>query len=171
MISYSVLLDEIISEARIKLGRIEESSFSLKTIPEKWSKKEILGHLVDSAYNNYQRFIRAEEQGNLVFNGYNQVDWVRQKNYQNRSTTEIIDLFLASNMHIVRLLANLPSDLIDKKTSEHNFDAICMRTLVTGESSSLGYLIADYIFHVEHHLYQILNDYEKKVEKPLDLQA
>ena len=162
MNSYSVLLDEFISQAGTKLGRIDESSFSLKTTPEKWSKKEILGHLVDSAYNNHQRFIRAEGQGDLIFDGYDQVDWVLKNDYQNRSATGIIELFVASNTHIVRLLSNLSSDLIDEETSDHNFDAICMRTLAKGEITSLGYLIADYIFHVEHHLIQIIDDYEKK---------
>jgi hypothetical protein len=39
---------------------IDEQTFSHKPAPGKWSKKEIPGHLVDSANNNHQRFLRAQ---------------------------------------------------------------------------------------------------------------
>ncbi len=33
---------------------------SIKLFPNKWSKKEIIGHLINSATNNHQRFVRCQ---------------------------------------------------------------------------------------------------------------
>ncbi len=139
---------------------IEEELFNLKPAPDKWSKKEILGHLIDSAYNNHQRFIRAEGQGNLIFSGYDQADWVVQNNYQNRDKDEVIDTWFMANQHLSFLLEQIPESVMQEETNHHNFHQICMNRLQEGETSTLSYLIWDYLFHLEHHLVQILPQYE-----------
>jgi hypothetical protein len=57
------------------LNALDENEFSFKPAENKWSKKEILGHLIDSASNNHQRFVRAqfEEHANIF---YHQNEWV-----------------------------------------------------------------------------------------------
>jgi len=149
-------LNNILEENEPLLRSLSPEEISYKPLADKWSKQEILGHLIDSALNNYQRFIRAEEKGNLIFEGYNQDGWVAKNNYQNRDVTELISLFISINKHIAGLIAQLNENDLKKMTSDHNFDKICMRPLEKGMPSSLAYLIEDYIFHLKHHLKQII---------------
>lgn len=161
MNNYSQLLDKIITIARPKLLEVSSHEFSAKPSIEKWSKKEILGHLVDSAYNNHQRFLRAGQQDDLVFSGYDQVEWVRQNAYQERDLTELVHTWATVNFHLARLVAQLPSDLLTRETTTNNFHKICMNRPPEGQASSLGYLVWDYIFHLEHHLVQLLPGYKR----------
>lgn len=161
MPNYPHILRTIIAQATDALQDISKDVFSFKTSPSTWSKQEILGHLIDSAYNNHQRFIRAEAQGHLVFSGYDQVGWVAKNNYQNRSTDELIQIWAATNLHLCQLVENLSTTLLQQETTQHNFHQIGMVRPAAGAPSSLAYLFWDYIFHVEHHLAQILDDYEK----------
>lgn len=161
MIDYSNQLHQIISQATPILKAAEESTFSQRPAPNKWSKKEILGHLIDSAYNNHQRFIRAEKQGDLVFIGYDQVDWVVKNNYQQRALNELVDTWGTANRHLAILLAQLPAAVYEKQYTDHNFHQICMIHPSEEEPTSLAYLAADYIFHLEHHLAQLIEEYEK----------
>ncbi len=149
-------INEILDKHEPLLRSLDADEMSHKPRPNKWSKKEILGHLVDSAFNNYQRFIRAGKQGNLIFDGYDQDDWVSKNNYQNRDLGEVISLFILINKHIADLISQLKEEEINKATSDHNFDKICMNHVEQGQPSSLAYLIEDYIFHINHHLRQII---------------
>jgi len=158
---YSQTLQQIIKKAHRLLVQQSEVEFAQKTKPKRWSKKEILGHLIDSAYNNHQRFLRAEAQGDLIFQGYNQNEWVRKNNYQNRSLEEIVETWRLTNLHLSHLIANLPEASLQQTTTVHNFHIIGMNRPQEGAPSSLSYLIWDYIFHLEHHLVQILEDYER----------
>lgn len=165
MNNYSQTLHQIILNAYHLFQKESKASFAQKPNSEKWSKKEILGHLIDSAYNNHQRFLRAEDQGNLIFQGYRQDEWVKKNNYQNRQLEEIVDSWKFANLHLCQLIANLPDDLLRQETTEHNFHIIGMNRPEEGEPSSLSYLIWDYIFHLEHHLGQILESY-KLISEP-----
>lgn len=161
MSNYSQVLDRIISIARPKLLDISAHELAERPAPDKWSKKEIIGHLIDSAYNNHQRFLRASQQDNLVFFGYDQVDWVRQNDYQQREVTELIHTWATVNFHLSRLIHQLPAALLGRETTDNNFHKICMNRIPEGQASSLGYLVWDYLFHLEHHLVQILPDYRR----------
>ena len=48
-----------IEEASPLLARMKPEVVSSKESAGKWSRKELLGHLIDSAANNHQRFVRA----------------------------------------------------------------------------------------------------------------
>lgn len=150
-------LHDLITSAGSKLVLISESDMSAKPAPEKWSKKEILGHLIDSAYNNHRRFIQSCNQDTLVFDGYDQALWVKANQYQGRKASEIIEAWVVANRHIAGLIESLPSELLVRETTNHNFHMIGMRPVAEGSTSSLGYLIDDYIFHIEHHLAQIIS--------------
>jgi len=160
MHKYQEKLNKIISFSAEKIREIPNSEINLKPSPDKWSKKEILGHLIDSAYNNHQRFLRAVERDNLVFRPYNQVDWVLKNNYQNREIDEILDIWIMVNNHINVLVGSLSDELLNKETTDHNFHVVCMNAYQEGVKTSLSYLIWDYIFHLEHHLSQIIPGYE-----------
>ncbi len=163
MNTYSSTLRTILFNASEPLKAISEADFAVKPAPHKWSKKEILGHLIDSAYNNHQRFLRAEAQGDLVFQGYNQDEWVLKNNYQNRYAEQLHIMWYSVNFHMSYMIAGLSDKLLQEETTQHNFHRICMNRIPEGQPTTLGYLVWDYLFHMEHHLSQISSDYEKIV--------
>jgi len=162
---YQKKISEILTIAVNQINKIDEAAMSLKPAPDKWSKREILGHLIDSAYNNHQRFIKANAQDHLIFEGYDQDEWVKRNNYQNRTTPEVVDLWLTTNFHLSFMIKNLPETLLNKKTTQHHFHKMCMQLIPEGESSNLSYLIWDYIYHMEYHLKQIIPNY-KELNEP-----
>ncbi len=126
------------------LHRIEEADFSNKHSPQKWSKKEILGHLVDSATNNHHRLVRAQfEECPLIT--YNQVKWNAAGFYQQSDTRSLINFWEQYNKQIAQLV---------QKFSEEQW----RREVRTGENSvamSLEAVLIDYVDHLEHHLREI----------------
>jgi len=152
---YSAKINDILEKYKPILISFNSAEMSHKPLVHKWSKKEILGHLIDSAYNNHQRFLKAEKKHNLIFEGYDQNEWVANNNYQNRDVKEIISLFISSNQHIAHLISQLKEEDLIANTSDHNFDKICMNLVEKGKPTSLAYLIEDYIFHLQHHLGQV----------------
>ena len=163
MQDYPQALRRIIRHTAETMTLISSQDFNHKDHPHKWSKKELLGHLIDSAYNNHQRFLRATTQADFIFQGYDQDQWVLQNNYQNRPKEEVINTWVTVNQHLSILLEGLPKELLTRETTQHNFHKICMNRLEEGEKSSLPYLIWDYLFHLEHHLVQILPNYHKTI--------
>lgn len=127
-----------------KLGEIDSSTFSYKPAPGKWSKKEILGHLVDSAANNHQRFMRAQyEDAPAIW--YDQDAWVACSNYQNMDKDQLIEFWKAYNKHLLFIIKNIPADKLNRTC-----------TMKDGSTPPLEYLIIDYVDHMEHHLGQII---------------
>lgn len=158
---YSSTLEKILTSAEAKIKAMDKAEMNYKPSEKKWSKKEILGHLIDSAYNNHQRFLRAEKKGDLIFEGYDQEEWVRKNKYQNRELGEVLSFWIQVNKHIMELVNGLSEATLNKETLNHNFYKVSMNPVSEGEPSSLSYLIWDYINHLEHHLAQIIPDYKK----------
>lgn len=127
-----------------KLYTIDESIFSLKLDSKKWSKKEILGHLIDSATNNHQRFIRTQFE-DLPTIWYDQNNWVEKSNYQNIDKNQLIQFWTLYNQHLIYVIEQIPSDKLDN---------ICM--MKDGTKVTLEFLISDYVEHLEYHLKQIV---------------
>jgi hypothetical protein len=123
---------------------LTETEASIKPAPDKWSKKQILGHLFDSALNNHQRFIRSQEATELSFPGYEQEFWVEAQCYQECSWIELLQLWGHYNLHLARVIRRIPEDKLD------NFCKIGGNAPV-----SLGFLVEDYLEHLKHHLRQI----------------
>jgi hypothetical protein len=136
-------LENIINTYSPLLYKISEPDFVLKPAPEKWSKKEILGHLVDSVQNNIRRFIVAqyEEQPHIV---YAQNFWVTAADYQQYDTNDLVALWTLLNKHTCVILKNIPDG--DEKSE-------CR----TGTLHTIEWLVEDYNKHLLHHLHQILN--------------
>ena len=123
--------------------------------PTAWSIKEIIGHLIDSAANNHQRFVRAEQQGNLVFPGYAQEDWVRVQAYDAAPWAELVTLWEAYNQHLARVMATVPTNVRETKHARHNLHEIGFRPHAADQPATLDDLMHDYVIHLEHHLAQV----------------
>ena len=136
-------LGRMINEYLPQLNKIPEVESGYKASPLKWSKKEIIGHLIDSAQNNIRRFITAqyEENPKIV---YNQDVWVMKNNYQNYNLPDLISHWHLLNKQIVHILQNIPAEMQQ-------------RTCQTEDTHTLEWLAADYVKHLKHHLHQALN--------------
>jgi len=110
----------------------------------KWSRKEILGHLIDSAANNHQRFVRMQHEEALVLPGYRQNDWVRTQNYAAREWRDLVELWMAYNRHLAHILRNA-----DASAATHIWKG-------PAGDVDLQFLIEDYLHHLRHHLQQIV---------------
>ncbi|MFC7372416.1 DinB family protein [Fictibacillus iocasae] len=134
-----------LTEVPQQFSRFSESEACVKATPDKWSKKEILGHLCDSAINNLSRFVRAQcEAEPVMIAKYQQNDWVRVQCYEKMGCEEVCSLWLTLNKQIARVIANIPDDKLRT--------ACCVGS---NSTVSLQWLIQDYLEHMEHHLKQI----------------
>ena len=137
-------LEEIIQDYSARLHLLQESEISIKPSPHKWSKKEILGHLIDSAQNNLRRFIVAqyEDVPTII---YQQDFWVKMGDYANAPAKDLVTLWQLLNAQICRVLKNI---------SETAAAKLCRTD--DPEPHSIAWLAQDYIRHLLHHLHQIL---------------
>jgi hypothetical protein len=127
------------------LAAIDETESSSKPAQNKWSEKEILGHLIDSASNNHQRFVRAQLSADLKLPAYEQDAWVKTQDYQNEAWEDLVQPWKSYNAHLLHLVSAIPD------TALHNY---CF--IGSSEPVTLEFLIEDYLRHVKHHLEQIL---------------
>ena len=148
-------LSLIIETVQEKLNKINPLDSLKKPAPDKWSSNEILGHLIDSAVNNSRRFVLAQIQDNLIFDGYEHEEWVKCQNYQKRDWIELINTWEILNFHIMKIIETIPEELMKLQTKKHNFYDIAWEPVDKGKNSSLEYFINDYIGHMNHHLIQI----------------
>lgn len=155
-----------LSAAHDRLMTVSDEAASIHPAPGKWSVREIIGHLIDSASNNHQRFLRARFQEDLVFPPYAQDDWVRMQGYQDAAWPEILELWYTFNLHLARVMALTPQDIRERRTTVHNFDRIAWQTVKAGTPSTLDYFMKDYIGHWHHHMKQIEAILDRKATKP-----
>ena len=135
---------------------MDDEATSRRPRPGAWSPREILGHLIDSASNNHQRFVRAQFQQDLVFAGYAQDDWVAVQRYQDASWSELVTLWASFNRHLARVMAAVPEETRRRPRSRHNLDELAYRPVPATEPTTLEYFMGDYVEHLRHHLEQIL---------------
>lgn len=113
----------------------------------KWSRKEILGHLIDSAVNNLKRFTDIQHSAQpYTIQSYSQVHLVTENNYQELPLSHLLQLWQSLNRQIVFVARNIPAEkLASKVQPQYN----------NKEMKTLGWLIADYVAHMEHHWKQV----------------
>jgi hypothetical protein len=146
---------EYLLESYAKLLLISDGEASSKQ-DGKWSKKEILGHLIDSASNNHQRFVRAQFNHNLVFPGYDQNKCVRVQNYQFVNWNSLVELWKGFNILITHIAGEISDEILLKPRAEHNLYEIAYIEISKEKSATLDYFIRDYFVHLRHHMEQIV---------------
>jgi len=137
-------IQQIVEREVPRLRLMQPKEVSASSAPGKWSKKEILGHLIDSASNNHQRFVRAQLADELSFPGYAQTDWVRVQGWAQADWQGIVDMWSALNRHLAHVVGRVPAEKL--RTQCRIGDNAPM---------TLEALIADYIRHMKHHLEQL----------------
>jgi hypothetical protein len=137
-------LQKIVANYSRRMAAISAETYAFKPNPGKWSKKEILGHLVDSAQNNIRRFIVAQYEDSPSI-GYAQDEWVRLSGYQEYDAAELVQLWILLNKHIVAILRQMTPEAATRK---------CM---MGGPPRTLQWIAADYCNHLLHHLHQLLD--------------
>lgn len=137
-------LTDVIESARPRLLALDETSTSSHLKPGKWSPKEIVGHLIDSAANNHQRFVRAQLGAtDLQPYRYAQDQWVGVQRYQSADWNSLVSLWYFYNAHLAHLIANLKEEFLDNQLD------------VWDEPATLRFVAEDYVRHLKHHLDQI----------------
>ena len=126
------------------LRQIPESESMRPALPGGWSRKQVLGHLIDSASNNHQRFVRTMLQPSLDFPGYDQVGNIRVQAVQEADWVLLISLWAAYNRYLAHLIAHIPPSQLDMPCR-----------IGAGEAVTLGFLASDYLTHLRHHLHQL----------------
>ncbi len=152
---YATDLRNTVDQAAPELRAIPAGLAAVRPAPGKWSIKEIIGHLIDSASHNHQRFVRARWQDDLVFQGYQQDDWVTAEDYQTASWDDLVTLWHTYNRHVARVMATVPPDVARREHRRHNLDHIAWHTVPAGQPATLEYFMRDYVAHLKHHLRQV----------------
>jgi hypothetical protein len=139
-------LEETVTTIEAKLRAISDSAAAAPREPGKWSRKQVLGHLIDSAANNHQRFVRLRTAPHIDLPGYEQNAWVEAHGYGEREWNSLVDLWSIFNRNLVEVLRRVPASSLENTW-----------TTSGGEHLTLEWIITDYLKHMRHHTDQILS--------------
>jgi hypothetical protein len=152
---YARELRDVVIEAASRLAAVPDTIASSRPAPGKWSVKEIIGHLIDSAINNHGRFVRACSTGALSFPGYEQEAWVAAQRYADADFPGLLNVWRELNVNLARVMATISVEDRLRERRSHNLHQIAFRPLPADQPATLDYLMEDYVEHLKHHLRQI----------------
>jgi hypothetical protein len=134
----------VIEAAEPKLREISALKSTKPVLPGGWSRRQVIGHLIDSASNNHQRFVRATLQSSLEFPGYDQEGNVRLQAPQEADWLLLVSLWAAYNRYLAHIIARLPAAKLETPCR-----------IGGREPVTLAFIVSDYLTHLQHHLSQI----------------
>jgi len=146
MVSHTIAdkIVELVDNVAQRLRELDEDVVSARPEEGKWSIKEIMGHLFDSAVNNHHRFVRANDYEEFEFPGYEQDMWVIRQNYQESDWPSFLELWRLYNHQLAHVI---------RQISEERMYSVCR--IGDYEPATLRYIVEDYLVHMEHHIKQI----------------
>lgn len=148
-------LRSAIDEGIALFNGIPEARTAYRPAPDRWSARQIIGHLIDSASNNHRRFIINQGTDTLLVGSYEQEHWVERQQYGDIPASELLALWTAYNRHLAHVIeAMSPHDFGRARGSTNDYQFNYMVPRPTGEAT-LGHLVEDYVAHLRHHLAQI----------------
>lgn len=128
------------------LESVSDADAARPRAPGKWSPKQVIGHLIDSASNNHQRFVRAQQGTELVSPAYAQDRWVDCQGYAVRPWSDLTTLWHAYNLHLAHVIERIPPDRARVRC-----------TVGANQPVTLAFLAEDYVAHLRHHLAQVIS--------------
>jgi len=149
-------LRRTVEEAAPRLERLTEDVTACPRAAGKWSPREIIGHLLDSAAHNHIRFVRAQLEEDLDFPGYDQDEWVRVQAYCESPWLELVELWRSYNVLLARIVDAIPSEVLTRPRARHSLHRIAWKPFAEDAPASLEDLITDYVDHLSHHVAQIV---------------
>jgi len=140
--------ESLLAESLAYFKTLKASDLEEKTAEEKWSKKEIIGHLIDSSLHNLVRFTEINyAEKPYIYRTYNQDDLIKINRYQEMDNDELLQLWYNLNHQIIRIFKAVKEDALEYKIQLTDTSIINLRFLMT-----------DYVAHLEHHINQIKNN-------------
>lgn len=133
-----------VDKAAGQLRPLDAALVSARPAPDRWTIKEVIGHLIDSAANNHQRFVRAQFVSELAFPKYEQNEWVKSQHYNAIEWSQLIDLWQCYNRHLAHVMRNVDSRVLGVRCIIGSYEPV-----------TLLFLIEDYVVHLKHHLKKI----------------
>ncbi len=149
---------QTIATATARLQAISEEEARRPRGEGKWSAQQIIGHLIDSAANNHQRFVLAQLKDDLAFPGYQQEEWVHVQHYDTAAWPVLVQLWQSYNLHLLHIMTHVPAAKLQMPCTQHTLDRIAWQTVRASEPVTLEYLMRDYIGHIQNHLRQIFGE-------------
>ena len=137
-------LREIVDAAEPRLGAVSAEESLTPVLRGGWSRRQVVGHLIDSASNNHQRFVRAMLADALTFPGYEQAGNVRVQAVQEADWVLLVSLWASYNRYLAHVIGQLPEDKLEMSC-----------TIGNGEPVTLRFVAEDYVEHLLHHLGQV----------------
>lgn len=144
-----------INDALPRLMALSDAQACQAPASGKWCPKEVIGHLLDSANNNLARFVRLQYTDHLLFEGYEQEEWVRAQGYATTDWAELVELWARYNRHIARVMELVPHATAHAPRQDHRPLGTTYAPLPTDGVPTLKWLMCDYVNHLEHHLRQL----------------
>lgn len=135
--------DEILRTVPALLLKFSDEEATEKKRPGKWSKKQLMGHLIDSAANNHQRFVRMQIEDKLHLQQYRQNEWVEVQHYNQKTWTEVVELWRVYNTHLLFIMRTVKNSTLSHTAFFPDYGEL-----------SLKFLMEDYVKHMDHHLKQ-----------------
>lgn len=149
-------LDNIIELFKNDYLNLDETLTEIRVSDDKWTLKEIVGHLIDSASNNHQRFVRLKLSCEIEFPDYNNIEWLQSQNHNNMRFSELLLLFFYYNKLIVNVILNIDDKSLNNRWNvswDENSSFITLETLAN-----------HYVEHMKIHMAHFkerLNEIEK----------
>lgn len=152
---HAAKLRAIVDRAEGALLATDDETSRRSPAPGRWSPREVIGHLIDSASNNHRRFVLGQVQDDLEFPGYDQEVWVSTQRYRDAPWANLVTLWASFNRHLAFIIETTPDDVLVRPRARHNLPVIGWQPPAAGEPATLAHIIRDYIAHLRHHLGQI----------------
>ncbi len=134
----------VVNAAADRLSELDDVRAGVAPHPGKWCPKEVIGHLLDSAANNHQRFVRAQLVPELTLPGYEQERWVSLQGYGAARWRDLVDLWRLYNLRLAEVIRRIPPEKLATPCR-----------IGGGSPVTLGFIVEDYARHLEHHLAQV----------------
>jgi hypothetical protein len=138
-------LHATIDDALRLFAAADDTRTAVRPGPGKWSPREVLGHLIDSASTNHRRFVMGQSPDLARFDGYDQDTWVERQHYHEAPWRDLVALWSAYNRHLAHVIATTPPAALAHSATAPDGD----------RALTLAFVMEDYVRHMRHHLDQL----------------